>query len=335
MKLFLSSLGTSQNTQPPLPTTNGGLFISFDDNYAEDWLNFHNNYGKSLGWKATFYTIKLYEYQIPYLQELSTEGHEIGNHTENHFDNVPEYMQTHTAADYYNAYVKPMEDWLISKGIPKPTSFRFPRIIQNKDIIADLFTNRGYKIISPAAEKWETVKTDTNVFYNGDKMPVAFGLPYNSLVFSHYKEMLDYAKANNRIFSVMMHGVNGSMAVLLAQIIAYANEQEIPMYKASELYDVVYTLEPDAIAPTIGTLVLNSQTSNSVNFSCTATDNDQVVGYDLWLDDFESYIYYYSSLSGYNMGNLVIGNTYTLKVRAFDKKENRSGFSNTLTFTIS
>ncbi len=90
-------------------------------------------------------------------------------------------------------------------------------------------------------------------------------------------------------------------------------------------------LNVDVTPPTAPTnLSIVSTQSNSINISWTAsTDNDAVVGYEIYVDDVLNFRG--ATSTTYEVLNLVGGTTYDIKVLAYDSDNNKSNFSNEVT----
>lgn len=333
MKLFTASLGGVGSVIEPPVSSSPGLVVSFDDIYTTDWVTYHDTHGKQRGWKASFMTYSGNDTQMGQLKYLYDEGHEINNHTKNGFSDPEIYINTgsNTPQDYYYEYVKPMEDRAIEFGIPKPTCFRFPRNRLSYDCIDDLFTNRGYKIISPASRApFENPITDSNYFYNFDRFPIAIDFASVGTI-AEYQTLMDYALANNLVLNIFAHGVL-NYATKMNAIIDHANYIGLPMLHMSEMYDIQGSIPDDNESPTIGTLVQESLSSTQVVVSCTASDNIKVVGWDIWENGLNLYPWYSSELQNRPL-SVTSGQSYTFEVTAFDRQGNRSPKSNTISFT--
>src|SRR4051812_25805966 len=83
---------TSANAQK------GGVVITLDDNFVNEWLRADSIFYKEYKWKVTFFVsafgkLKLHLQQK--LVSLQNEGHEIGYHGTSHI-NASEYLKSHT-----------------------------------------------------------------------------------------------------------------------------------------------------------------------------------------------------------------------------------------------
>jgi len=306
-----------------------GLVMSFDDLYTTDWVNYHDNHGKSRNWKATFFANVGGQNAMDDLKYLYDEGHEIANHTNNSFADPEIYINSgNTIEDYYNTYVKTFEDVMITNEIPKPTAFRFPSNRLSHSIKDDLLNNRGYKIVTPASRApFETPITDSNYFYNFDKYPIAIDMAVVGTL-SDYQILMDYALANKLVLNVFAHNPTPYITIING-IIDYANLIRLPMLHVSALADITGSIPSDTVNPTIGTLQYVSGASNEVTVSCTANDNIKVVGWDIYENGLNLYPWYSSTLSNKALVK-ADGVAATYAVKAFDKTGNRSPLTNVL-----
>ena len=331
-------------------TFDGGVFLSFDDLDPTGWKAYHDNYGEALGWKATFYLIPYAAgqgAQYDTMKLLYDYGHEMGVH-HSFFQPSVYLAQGNTAEDYYNTYVKEVEDQLILHGMPKPTSWRFPYNHLNKDITDDLLANRGYKTVTPGhVPDYFTNPTETNIFYLFDRYPTAMRID-GSYVQSRIEAILDYAKANRLLVGFLGHGIGagGQTETNLNHLIPYVNSIGLPFLTASEVYDLQGTRVQDATIPTIGTLSLDSygaSGSGTLYITCAAIDNAD--GYDIHIDHkdglgfIDQYVYYGEQMNAFIVRYLTPGQEIDIKVKAWRRHynntrwDNRSAFSNTITVT--
>lgn len=332
MRLFHSSLNTGAFI-PPVIESKAGLVMSFDDLYVDDWIEYHDTYGKQRGWRASFMANVGYPNQMDKLKYLYDEGHEIANHTNNGFSDPEKFINEpgESPETYYNTYVKTFEDSIISYGMPKPTSFRFPRNRLSTDVTNDLLNNRGYKIVTPASRgSLQSPIGDTNIYYNFDRYPIALDYVVVGTQ-PEFEALMDYALENKLVLNFFAHGIMNYYQ-RTNDIIDYANAIGLPMLHVSEMYDIPGSIPPDGEDPVIGTLTIDSLNSSQVFVSCSATDNIKVVGFNVWENGLNLYPRYESVLVNHPL-NIVSGEAYTFELQAFDKAGNVSLKSNTISFT--
>ena len=359
MRMFISSINTIETpteisgcTDPtaenynPLATVDdgsciypstfdGGLFISFDDLAPDNWKLYHDNHGVSRNWKATFYITKHsigLESLYATMKILEDYGHEIGTHGT--FNEPSLYLsQGNTELDYYNTYVKPVEDQIVAAGMTKPKTFRFPYSHLSPEIETDLKTNRGYTMITPHyPEPLASPITDTNIFYNFDNYAIAKTYA-GGYIESQWDELLDYARDNGLVLCIMGHGISDQDAIKLNHIIDYGTSIGLTMLTASEVVSLTGSIGTNTTAPTIGTLTINSSGLGEFTMSITATDDIQVVGFDIYLNGIYRRTYNGASMSNVSIGFLDAG-TYNVTVKARDRHRNTSSFSNEESVTV-
>lgn len=112
------------NDLPVPDQEKGGIVLTFDDQYIDEWYAFKEKF-REYHIKATFFISRpqnLTENQITRLKELNKEGHEVGCHGLNH-RNALDF--TDTENQYYLNEVEPATDILESHGF-RVHSFAYP-----------------------------------------------------------------------------------------------------------------------------------------------------------------------------------------------------------------
>jgi len=150
--------------------TERGIVLSFDDRKnIESWGN-SRELLNSRGVKATFFvdnwgTINDWELEI--LNNLSSDGHEIGYHSTSHGDYYDFLEQNLTAENYFQMEIIEGLELMESYGY-LPTSFAYPRGHRNTDIdelaLTEFSVLRGTRTNINGSESWMAECKDLSVF---------------------------------------------------------------------------------------------------------------------------------------------------------------------------
>lgn len=150
--------------------TERGIVLSFDDRKnIESWGN-SRELLNSRGVKATFFvdnwgTINDWELEI--LNNLSSDGHEIGYHSTSHGDYYDFLEQNLTAENYFQMEIIEGLELMESYGY-LPTSFAYPMGHRNTDIdelaLTEFSVLRGTRTNINGSESWMAECKDLSVF---------------------------------------------------------------------------------------------------------------------------------------------------------------------------
>jgi peptidoglycan/xylan/chitin deacetylase (PgdA/CDA1 family) len=220
--------------------SNGGVVITFDDRYVDQWFNVHNIL-KKYSWRATFFVTHydmLNDEQVKKLVYLQDCGHEIGGHGLNHLDAVS-YIDTHDANQYLTNEIYPMKELMANDGF-YIKSFAYPygkRNVQTDNILSDEFTVlRGttYGNLEPVLHK--CYFDNKNIIY-GLGIDSSYGLDI-----SYVLDLLGYARDNNKVIIFYSHNpvgiVTGDYQTAyerLMVICEFVNTNNMKFYTSCEL----------------------------------------------------------------------------------------------------
>lgn len=125
-----SLIANPATTPPPLPASQGGIVLTFDDRNFKEWLAALPLLDK-YGVKATFYISgPIDQPALDAAEKLTNRGHAIGCHSIHHLSAI-KYSTEHSAEDYVKKEVQPQLKAFITAGI-MPSSFAYPMSSNNK-----------------------------------------------------------------------------------------------------------------------------------------------------------------------------------------------------------
>ena len=183
---------------------NGGVVISLDDHYVNEWMKADSIFFKAYKWKVTFFVSafgKLKPDLQQKLMQLQNEGHEIGYHGTSHL-NATEYLKTHALDEYVTddfTQLKPMREM----GF-KVTSNAYPsggRTFQTDSAMIKQFTMMRGESRKEKADK------DKGCFYQGVPLIDGMGMEIHYKYFSpeYMTSLLKYAHDHNMVLCVYSH----------------------------------------------------------------------------------------------------------------------------------
>ncbi|MGF7078970.1 polysaccharide deacetylase family protein [Mucilaginibacter sp. UYCu711] len=182
----------------------GGVVISLDDHFVNEWVKADSIFYPQYKWKVTFF-VSAFGKIKPNLQQkllnLQAEGHEIGYHGTTHI-NAAEYLKTHTLDQYLTddfTQLQPMRDM----GF-KVTSFAYPngtRTGQTDSALLKTFT-----MLRGVSSK-EKADKDNGCFYQGKPLIDGMGMEIHYPYFSpeYMTSLLTYARDHNTVLCVYSH----------------------------------------------------------------------------------------------------------------------------------
>lgn len=104
----------------------GGVVLSFDDDFVEDWYDINREL-QEYGWRATFFVSKFHtfeESEINKLKDLQSQGHEIALHGRNHA-NALEFTSENSLNEYIDTEILPSLNAMEQEGFDI-SSFAYP-----------------------------------------------------------------------------------------------------------------------------------------------------------------------------------------------------------------
>jgi hypothetical protein len=210
--------------------------LSFDDRKnIESWGN-SRELLNSRGVKATFFvdnwgTINDWELEI--LNNLSSDGHEIGYHSTSHGDYYDFLEQNLTAENYFQMEIIEGLELMESYGY-LPTSFAYPRGHRNTDIdelaLTEFSVLRGTRTNINGSESWMAECKDLSVFRS-------FSLTSNETHWIPYA----FNKSQESAISILLngHGIGeGGYAIsmdAMENLITEIEKFELPYLLMSDL----------------------------------------------------------------------------------------------------
>lgn len=221
-----------------------GVVLTFDDDYADDWIAV-DAVLRPYDWKATFFVTRFNQLspsKIKELQELKSYGHEIGGHGLNHLK-ATTFIGANGAEAYLHAEINPMMSAMAAENL-STTSFAYPFGARNLTTDAVLLSKfkiiRGttYGAVSPALQ---------DCFYNNSSLVLGLGLDksYPQFSNSYFISLLNYAKNNNKIVVfyahkpvVTSHNDYETEYETLLQICKFVKQNHMKFYTFSELRTV-------------------------------------------------------------------------------------------------
>jgi peptidoglycan-N-acetylglucosamine deacetylase len=214
----------------------GGVVLTFDDNYVDDW------YAQlplldSFGAKATFYVSsyhRLSREQRIKLKILQQHGNEIAFHSTHHLDMV-EFLRTKTLKQLMKEEVKDGLDSMAKDGF-YPKTFAFPYGKHNDLIDAALLSVfRSIRVLNGTKDYTESVcKNKGKTFFRG------LGIDDDSKPNRVIAEMLTNARNHNNAVVLVGHRINSRLKPNISTkklrfILQKAKDLELKFYTIEEL----------------------------------------------------------------------------------------------------
>ena len=205
---FLIGCDVLPNEKITIP--GGGVAITFDDDFIDDWYNIHHMLEK-YNWRATFFVSqfdKLDSGRIEKLKFLQEYGHEIGGHGFNHF-RAPDYVRDYGLTAYLENEIYPMKQLMAENGF-LITSFAYPRSVRSDEIDAALL--KEFKVIRGGTSLRKKVILQRKIklltcrrcFHN-----VLYGISLDNRDYemSFIKSVVEKARKKNKIVILLSHEV--------------------------------------------------------------------------------------------------------------------------------
>ena len=182
----------------------GGVVLTFDDDYVDDW-NKANNILAKYNWKATFFVThfdKLKPQEIQELKNLQNKGNEIAAHGLNHQHTVLFVKENGTDA-FVKQEINPMLTLMKNDGF-NVTNFSYPYGNRTEETDKLLFQHFNFLRGTTYGSEAPNLQ---NCYYNKSKLIYGLGLDNSYPHFSvpYFLALLQYAKEQNRIVIFYAH----------------------------------------------------------------------------------------------------------------------------------
>lgn len=193
------------------PQKKGGIIISFDDNYIDEWFSCKEVF-KKYNIRATFFIAHshlLDTINIQKLKILEKEGHEIGCHGYRHL-NCMDYADSIDI--YMEQEIKPAVNQLKKHGF-QVCSFAYPFGTSTDYIDSILLTYFSFIRKATYNINDTTIDTYDAVFVSNNKTRIcnAMGIDYNyCITLENLETALQRAVKNNEILILYAHQINNS-----------------------------------------------------------------------------------------------------------------------------
>ena len=226
----------------------GGVAITFDDNFIDEWYDIHNIL-KEYNWRATFFVSNFHQLdssKIEKLNILKEYGHEIGGHGLNHV-NAKKYVLENGITSYLENEIYPMKQIMAENGF-HVTSFAYPFGAKNNKIDVALL-NEFKMIRGTTAESWKLfIKrrieklTCRSCFPN---LLYGIGIDYSPEIDMPYiKSLMKKAKDKNKVAVFFAHEtvekVDNDYQITyqrLIEICEYINENKMKFLLITDLHE--------------------------------------------------------------------------------------------------
>lgn len=219
---LLFSLFLSSEEQTLQSVERGGVVLTFDDYYVDDWYA-ANQHLADYDWKATFFASEFHFYsqeEIGKLKTLQSQGHEIGLHGKNHI-NVLEFTSSNSMKEYIDNEVLPALNAMREEGF-EINSFAYPFGAKTQPNYVEKFKKVVFadyidKMDNLLLEHFDILRGTANFreipsqqrnYANGS--PLIFGLgidnSYNNNT-EYLLSLLQYANENDKIVIFYGHRI--------------------------------------------------------------------------------------------------------------------------------
>lgn len=196
----------TENEPPFIKPKNGGVIITFDDNYVNEWYSLCEYLKeKKYNWKGTFCISQMKDFDNDFFDkiiQMKNDGHEISGHGLKHINSV-DYVSENGLDSYVSDEIKPMIDIFDKKGV-KLESFAYPYGSRDSTIDKELFKyfkvlrGTSYGLPEPS-EKFRAFVGESTLVY-GIGIDKTYERP-----FSYLTKVLDYARDNNKVLILYAH----------------------------------------------------------------------------------------------------------------------------------
>ncbi len=246
--LLLLIASCSDDLVKPIETEKGGVCITFDDTFVDEWFEI-SNLLKENDINATFYVTKIHTLEPDELAELQTlyaEGFEVGSHGYNHI-NAVEYLEDHTLTEYYKNEIEPSIKFLKVIGI-QPKSFSYPYGMNSDSL--DTYLLKYFSALRDVTDEQRYARTKNadevdEIFYRKGESKIfsSLGIDKNfKIEKDELRNALKRAGDNNEIIVLYAHCPVDSDAQnyqietgYLKNLISMIHEFKLNTYTVSEI----------------------------------------------------------------------------------------------------
>lgn len=234
------------STTAEASTGNGGVCLSFDDAYIDQWyttlyplLDLYNAVGTLYISGNPFGNMGFTETQWTRLQTMNQSGIEIGSHGYNHTSYTEYAAAGGTSEGYFTIEVDKCDNILESRGYNDIVSFAYPYGDRTNESDAAINAH-GYKILRGAIKKTGYASvTDMPIYYAPGP---SYGVVNAAFIDSEWDfsltetevlEALQYARDNNLIVCMLQHQTTNTD--LIDTILEYADYYGMGTYTVGQL----------------------------------------------------------------------------------------------------
>lgn len=220
----------------------GGVCLSFDDNYLEEWVNILPLFEKYDA-KATFFITgvgNLSTQEVAWLKQLKDAGHEIGSHGELHLS-MNKYIKEFGLKSYWEKEIK--ANLIAFQALDIfPKVFAYPYGEKNFYIDALLLTQ--FDATRNVAIKENLPNKIQEIFYRPDWFQYRFhslGIDNSEKIGSEaFKNLLERVKENNEIIFLHAHQIGNEHGYEISpekvkELLDLANNANVKFYTFSEI----------------------------------------------------------------------------------------------------
>ncbi len=208
--IFTTSLmGCQEKKTCEIEKNKGGIIFTFDDQYINEWHKFRNKF-REYNIKATFFICRpqnLTSNQITKLNQLVSDGHEIGNHGLNHRNAL---IFKDSIDQYYSNEIKPGLDNLESLGF-EIKSFAYPYGNSTEPIDSFLLDSIPYLRKATWNKKDTSIDYYNDIFANEGSYRVinSMGIDYNyHISLESLEKGIQRAKKENEVLILHAHRID-------------------------------------------------------------------------------------------------------------------------------
>jgi hypothetical protein len=194
------------------PYRKAGFAIIFDDlARVASWNAYMEELKLTYGLKASFCIDAADEAtlnaQSASLLKFRGWNHCLANHTVNHIV-WDEYLETHTAQEFYDTEVAPLQGWMTTLLGAAPVVFGYANTGGHSDALNTILFANGFEFIRPGIYGGVTPVVPQSM-YDGTSQMVECTTEgaLNQSDPSDFYALVDYAKAHNLVFIILAHTI--------------------------------------------------------------------------------------------------------------------------------